>query len=766
MKRAAPFLDTCCLLAVICVIEAAAGAVAGEIPSGTQPGAFSPVMRAQRAMGALHLDGVLDEADWGRAEPVVSFTQRFPAEGQAATESTEVRILYDDEHLYIGALLLDRQIGSIIAREMKEDAELDNDDSFAVFIDTFHDRRNGYFFQTNPLGARTDALIFDEGRNNSFDWDGVWDVAARLTENGWALEMVIPFKTLHFDPEETNPWGLQLRRIIRRDAEDAFWAPIPRNEDEWRMSRAGELTGLQGIRQGRDFAVKPYALGGVQERPSFDQEAADGRGDVGLDARYAVTPNLSAILTINTDFAETEVDDQQVNLTRFPLFFPEKREFFLESKGYFDFGYKRPGGGTPIGVIPFFSRRIGLKETEIDGAAENVPVPILGGAKMAGRMGRYNLGFLTAETAEDGGTPQTNVTALRVSRDILSRSNWGVIGAAKSPEGPDEPASGEHFNATYGADLNFSLMQNLRLGGALLQTRTPDMEGGEGMGRFYTDWSNNDWDMEFSYTDIGSGFNPEVGFVQRVGIEEVVNFLGWSWRSATGWVRRIEPHFRMTYTMDQDRDVLTRWQHWATTFEFRDGSSLELAWNPSFDELQDTFELREDIVVPPGAYHPARWFLHFEGDESRFLSANAFIESGDFFDGTIDSITTEGNARLSAHVKAGLGVSWNEIRLPERGIPSTVRPGSPTSDLPASELTTTLVQTRLGFTFTTRVYFDALLQYNTDVDDFSSNLRFNYKYRPGSDIYVVYNERRDIEGLPTDVVDRSFTVKWTYLMTF
>jgi len=748
-------------VAAVLALHASPAQALEEPASGRSP---APA-RATRIAGGIRLDGVLDEPEWRLAEPIDSFTQRFPAEGAPASQATRVRILYDDERLYIGADLEDREPDRIVAREMKEDASLDNDDSFFVIIDTFRDRRNGFFFETNPLGARADALVFDEGRNNSFDWDGLWSVAVKTTATGWTVEMEIPFRTLHFDSARTDRWGLQIGRIIRRNAEDAYWAPIPRNESKWRLSRAGDLRGLEGIRPGRNLEVKPFGLGSASRRPTFGESAVEGSADGGVDVRYAVTPNLSALATVNTDFAETEVDNQQVNITRFPLFFPEKREFFLESKGYFDFGYRK-SMFSPVGAIPFFSRRIGLGPHEFRGETFDAPIPIIGGVKVAGRLDRYNIGFLSVQTGADGSIPETNFTALRVSRDILTRSNWGIIALGKEPAGADDPVDpndftiGSHSNRTYGADLNFSVLQNFRIGGALLQTRTPGVTDGQGFGRFYADWSDSAWEAEFSYVDIASHFNPEMGFVERTGIEEIGSFLSWSWRSTTAPVRRVEPHARFTYTMDQDHHLATRRQHWATSVEFRDGSNLEIGWNPGFDRITETFSLHDGIEIRPGAYTlPNRFLVLFDSDQSRVVSGSAFSEFGDFFDGTFQSVNASALARISRHLKAGLGVHRNDIHLPARTASAT-EPA-----LPPGELVTTLASARLGVTFTTRVFFDALVQYNTDVKDFSTNFRLNVKYRPGSDLYFVYNERRDIEGLPTDVVDRSFTVKWTYLLS-
>jgi len=718
---------------------------------------------AVRATSAITVDGTLDEPAWADTVAITDFVQRFPAEGEPASQATSVRILYDDETLHIGAMLYDAEPDKIIALELKEDGELDADDVFGIMIDTFHDRRNAFYFETNPNGARGDALVYDEGRTVSFDWDGIWEVAAQRTAEGWSLEIAIPFRTLNFNPERVNPWGLQIWRGIRRNAEDVFWAPVPRNEDLWRISRSGELHGLEGIRQGSRGTLKPYGLGRRSELPTLGQEDTDETGDIGLDARYSITPNLVGVLTYNTDFAETEVDLQQVNITRFPLFFPEKREFFLESTGFFDFGFNPPGAPNGPGPIPFFSRRVGLAE------GSDLPIPIQGGVKMVGRMGRYNLGALSINADEDGGIPQTNFSALRVSRDIMTRSNWGVVGVSVEPAGSDFDPNGdlqdEHSNRTYGADVNFSVLENLKFGGSFLQTDTPETTEGDGAGHVYTNWSNAAWRAEANYRDIGEDFNPEAGFVARTGIENTETALGWSWRSDTALVRQVEPHMRLNYTTDQDHELATRRQHWATTFEMRDSSSVEIAWNPAFDRLDETFVLDEEdmVEVRPGEYSMDTYFVHWEGDESRLISASIFYEWGDFFDGDISSLDLGVVARLSKYLRASLSLNQTAIDLPARA-DDAADPND--TSLPASEFDFTLIQGQIGARFTTTLFLDALLQYNTDIEDFSSDLRLNWKYRPGSDIYVVYRERRDIEGETTDLTDRVFTVKWTYQLAF
>ena len=748
------------------VLSAGIPCVAAETTTAPQDAGIAALKIASsvRATSAITVDGTLDEPAWADATAITDFVQRFPAEGAPASQATSVRILYDDETLHIGAMLYDAEPDKIIALELKEDGDLDDDDVFGIMIDTFHDRRNAFYFETNPNGARGDALVYDEGRTVSFDWDGVWEVAAQRTAEGWSLEIAIPFRTLNFNPDKVNPWGLQIWRGIRRNAEDVFWAPVPRNEDLWRISRAGELHGLEGIRQGSRGTLKPYALGRASELPTLGQEDTDETGDIGFDARYSITPNLVGVLTYNTDFAETEVDLQEVNITRFPLFFPEKREYFLESTGFFDFGFNPPDSpGGPSVPIPFFSRRVGLAE------GSDLPIPIQGGVKLVGRMGRYNLGALSINADEDGGIPQTNFSALRVSRDIMTRSNWGVVGVSKEPAGSDFDPNGalrdEHSNRTYGADVNFSVLENFKFGGSFLQTDTPETTEGDGSGHVYTTWSDNTWRVEANYRDVGEDFNPEAGFVERTGIENTEVAGGWSWRSDTALVRRVEPHTRINYTTDQDHDMATRIQHYGTTFEMRDSSFVEVAWNTTFDRLDETFVLDEEdmVEVRPGEYSMDTYFVHWEGDESRLFSASLFYEWGDFFDGDISSLDLGVVARLSKYLRASLSLNQTAIDLPARA-DDAADPND--TSLPASEFDFTLIQGQIGVRFTTTLFLDTLLQYNTDIEDFSSDLRLNWKYRPGSDIYVVYRERRDIEGETTDLTDRVFTVKWTYQLAF
>ena len=380
---------------------AAKPAVISDNPLPTE----KPVARAVRATQSLKVDGILDEADWQSAPVVERFVQQEPQEGLPASDRTEVRILYDEGHLYIGV----RAYASlaVTATEMRRDADrLFDEDNFQVILDTFHDSRNGYMFLTTPLGAKLEQQIFDEGEgggrgttaNVNRNWDGVWDAAARIDEQGWTAEIEIPFSTVRFVPSDAQVWGVNFQRHTRRKNESALWAPIPKAYTLTRVSMAGELHGLSAISRGLDLRLKPFTVAGVRDvQASRTAHDTDPIRDIGLDARYGVTAGLNMDVTINTDFAQVEVDEQQVNLTRFGLFYPEKRDFFLENSNFFTMGTGSSFTSAPVQTDLFFSRRIGLSDT-------GTPIPILGGVRLAGKSGANNIGVLDIQTDDAFGT--------------------------------------------------------------------------------------------------------------------------------------------------------------------------------------------------------------------------------------------------------------------------------------------------------------------------------------------------------------------------
>src|SRR5688572_11601686 len=514
---------------------------------GTPSPGFSQAghIQAIRSASTIVLDGVLDEPAWVEAPIARNFVQNEPREGVPATYDTEVRVLYDDESLYFGVFARDDEPGRILVNDLKKDFNTAGSDGFRIVLDTFHDQRNGYLFAINPAGARWDAQMVNEGRENNANWDGIWDVATRIVENGWYAEIRIPFRTLRFGAGESVRWGLNFERKLRRLNEDSYWAPLPRIYDIQQVSLAGTLDGLRELRRSKDLRVKPYAL------TSSNTNAArrtDADFDAGLDVKYGLTAGLTWDFTLNTDFSQVEADEQQINLSRFSLFFPEKRDFFLENSGIFQFGggfggFGGGGGGGGGGTVTrqnasqemrlFFSRRIGLSD---DAAA----IPILAGTRVTGRQGRYSLGLLNIQQREQGGVPSTNFSAIRLRRDILANSDVGVVFL-------DKEQSGSHFNRVGGIDANFRF-GFLSVNGYAAKTFSPQSaipgRGRDVATRATASYQDRTWTFRGRFDGIGEGFNDEIGFVPRHGVNNSFAFIARAFRPErlSRWIRESRPH--------------------------------------------------------------------------------------------------------------------------------------------------------------------------------------------------------------------------------
>src|SRR5262245_6781837 len=422
-------------------------------------------LTATQAKGPIVLDGKLDEPSWAAAPLATNFVQNDPREGEPATFETEVKLLYDNRALYIGVFAKDPAPAEIIVNELRKDFNTGNADGFQVVIDTFHDQRNGYQFAINPMGAKWDSQMSNEGRDQNANWDGIWDVGTRIGEDGWYAEIEIPFKTLKFGPEEMQTWGINFQRRLRRRNENSYWSPLRRIHQLSRVSMAGTYEGLQGLKPGANVRVKPYGLANFNQLPNV---ALDRDYDAGFDAKYGVTSGLTWDFTVNTDFSQVEADEQQVNLTRFSLFFPEKRDFFLENSGVFQFGSGNTGGGGGANggrqnasqdMIFFFSRQIGLSPV-------GDSIPLLAGTRLTGRVGSWSVGALNIQQREQNLSPSTNFTALRLRRDILRNSDIGVMFLNKEPQG-------NHYNRGFGADANFRFYRDLTFNVAGAKSATP-----------------------------------------------------------------------------------------------------------------------------------------------------------------------------------------------------------------------------------------------------------------------------------------------------
>jgi hypothetical protein len=720
---------------------------AGQVDYGTAR--LGRRLPAVRAAGAITIDGRLDEADWSRAPVAAGFIQNDPREGEPASEDTEVRVLYDADNLYVGVLARDRDPAAILTSELAKDFNRTSGDDFELVLDTFHDGRNGYMFATNARGAKWDAQMINEGREINENWDALWQVRTRITGDGWYAEMAIPFRTLRFSSAASQTWGVNFQRRVRRRNEDSFWAPLPRIYDLTRVSLAGTLEGLDGVRPGNDLRVKPYVLGssGTSRLAAVGTDA-----EAGVDVKYGVTSGLTWDFTVNTDFSQVEADEQQVNLTRFSLFFPEKRDFFLENSGVFQFGQAAgllfTGGGTGGGTFPprgqdailFFSRRIGLSDA-------GQSIPILGGTRLTGRVGDYSLGVLTIQQRSTKGSPAANYSAFRLRRNVLANSDVGVLLMNKDHAGP-------RANRVAGADANFRFFENLNLNAAAARTFSAGAGapagGSESLGRVGASYRDNRWDLTAFYLRIGERFNDEMGFVPRLGIAKFESQYGMRFRPRriSRWFREAFPHVGY---MNVDRlhgDLQSRLVQAHLSLSLQDGSGSELGVEPATEQLVEPFVInrRRGIVIPVGRYEFRDWFVTWRTNASAPVAFNGRFDVGDFYDGYKQSYLFGTAIRLAGRLNASVTESRNQIRLA------------------AGRYTTDLITARVEYGFSTAAFVNALVQYNTDAREWSSNLRFNIIHRPLSDIYLVFNERRDTHT--GDLVDRAFVAKMTYMVAF
>ncbi len=704
-------------------------------------------LTAVRSVSTITLDGALDEPAWRDAPVANGFIQNDPREGTAATYDTDVRVLYTDDALYFGVFAHDLEPSKIIVSDLKKDYNVGSSDGFRIVLDTFHDGRNGYQFATNPAGAKWDSQMSNEGRDNNSNWDGIWDVKTRMTETGWVAEIWIPFRTLKFGDEDPQVWGINFERKLRRLNEDSYWSPIPRIYDAQRVSLAGTLEGMRGLHAGKNIRVKPYALTSgsrVTTRPM----AGDFQG--GVDVKYGVTNGLVWDFTANTDFSQVEADEQQVNLTRFNLFFPEKRDFFLENQGIFSFADDRNfGGGGNFGagrtnqiqdMRLFFTRRIGLSD---DGQA----LPILGGTRLSGRQGAYSIGAVNIQQREDGGVPATNFTALRLRRDVLANSDIGVVLLDKEVAGPG-------FNRLAGFDANLRF-GGLTMNGFAAKTLSPagtvSGTGSEVSTRANAEYRNRQWRLSGRYTTIGERFNDELGFIPRRGVNEMnVNInrtLRPNWLPRA--VRELMPHWVFVQSDRADgRGLDLRQQDFHFAINFANGSFVEPGANTNVEVIRTPFTLNgpRGVKIPAGRFEYTEYFVTYRPNDSAHASMGIRYAIGKFYGGYKHSYAWGPTFRPNEKFNASVTMQLNEISLPT-----------------ASYLST-LTTSRVNYNFNTKVFMNALLQYNTDSHQLSSNIRFNIIHRPLSDFFFVYNEHRDeFSGL---LQDRSLIAKMTYMVAF
>ena len=718
-------------------------------------------IRAIKLREPLRFDGKLDEAVYSEAKAFGGMLQAAPRYNQPSTERTDIWVLFDGDNIYVSARCWDpAPPDKWIANELRRDTnQMRNNDHFGVGFDTFYDRRSGFMFYANPLGGFADYSIIDEGFPNT-DWNPVWDVRTGRFEGGWTLEMKFPFKSLRYTSGSGQVWGIRFRRSIRHKNEWTYWTPVPQNMAGPmalnRVSSYGTVVGLDLPPAGRNLEVKPYALGKMTtDRIANPPTHNDNDGDVGGDLKYGVTANLTADLTVNTDFAQVEIDEQQVNLTRFNIFLPEKREFFLEGRGLFDFGRGGatgsggggiPGsfGGTTDVPYMFYSRRIGLNRNRI--------VPIDVGGRLTGKVGGWGIGVLNIQTGDEAvsNSPSTNFTVARIKRDILRRSTIGAMFTNRNQLSSNLEGS----NQAYGVDAAFGFYQNVALGGYYARTETTNLTGDAESYQGKFDWVPDRYGIQAEVLKVGKAFNPEVGFLRRTDFTRSFASGRFSPRPKNmRAVRKFTYVGSIEYFENGAGDVESRQQTGRFNVEFENSDVFNVEANANYDLLVTPFAPSPGVVIPVGGYHYNDVLMSYNIGAQRRLSGTIGVQLGEYYNGTIRSLTfSSGRYAILKQFSVEPRFSINHI------------------ELPAGNFTQKQVGARTDYGFSPRMFASALLQYSSVDRTFSSNVRFRWEYRPGSELFVVWTDEQNTNPLdPRDrfaLRSRAFVVKMTRLFRF
>jgi len=674
----------------------------------------------------IRLDGILNESVWRNNPHIGDLVQVEPRPGERPTEATQVWVAYNEDALFIAVRCQDSQPNKIVAREMVRDAFLMSDDSIEIILDTFHDNRNAYYFATNPLGVLVDGRI-SENRMMNREWDGIWMVRTSIDETGWSAEFEIPFKTLGFSTGNGS-WGFNISRHLGRNREFSRWASPSLDVRFYNVARAGAIEGLSGLSQGVGLDIKPYAIGGFTR----DIEAAkrvQGIRDGGADIFYRITPNLVSSTTFNTDFAETEADARQVNLTRFSLFFPEKRTFFLEDAGVFDFAGgltatgSRPGGRGPrrrnVDLMPFFSRRIGLASDE-DG--NQIEIPIRVGEKLTGKVGRFDIGLLDVQTGAVGSLEGQNLAVGRIKANFLRQSYIGAIVTHGDP-------TGETSNALGGIDMRLATANFLNRGKNFslslfgLRTRTTGMKGQDFAYGIQALYPNDRFSGSFSRSIIQENFNPALGFVPRTGVRITTGRFEygprpkfWGLRQASFGISYQDYH-NLTYRSTETQRINI------TPLEllFNSGDSISYSISPNLERLYEPFEIHDGVIIPVGKYRTWAHQVNLFTSGSRPVSFRLGLENGSFYSGKRKQVETGIDWRKNRHLSLSLDAEQNWVNLKE------------------GKFVARVYSTRLDYAFTPLIGLSSLVQYDSDSENIGLQTRFRWILKPGNELFFVVN---------------------------
>ncbi len=700
-----------------------------------------PTARAHALTIEPVIDGnVLDDPAWRGVEPITGFSQIQPNAGQPASQKTEVFVGFTATALHIAVVAYDDNPLEIITTDSRRDSSLNDTDSFRVIIDGLLDRQNGYVFGTNAAGMEFDGQVSREGAGQfipggadglNLNWDAPWTVKASVSDIGWSAEMEIPFTSLRYGTGDEQVWGFNFERRIRRNNEIAFWAPLSQERNLYRVSEAGSIEGI-GAPPQRNLQITPYVLGKTKSGGDLANSKSDQ--EVGLDLKYSITPSLTLDATLNTDFAQVEVDDQQVNLDRFSLFFPEKRPFFLENAGQFTVG-------NPREVELFFSRRIGIADGE--------PTPIDGGVRLSGKVGATtNVGLLYMGSDSVEGLASSNkYTVARVNQELANRSSVGFLFVDRDGDGSLLGNGDDDQNQTYAIDGRWGIGDNILMQGWAAWTDTPGLTGKDNAFTIRGEYNNADWSGGLGYTEVGDDFNPEVGFLSRSGYRKYDGRILRRIRPDNLWgLFEIRPHISYRGFWDFDGFQETGFLHIDSHWEFSTSREIHTGVNIKTDGVKEAFDIIDGVTIQPGTYDETELQLVFIGNQSKPLNFGLRAIFGGIFGGDRISLAPTIRYRIGEKFSSELAYNYNDLDIP----------------VPGGDFTANLVRLRLSYSFTPKILLQMLTQYNEVDDQLSTNLRFSWLQSANTGLYLVYNEI-DERGIGAPPRGREFIIKFSHL---
>ena len=708
---------------------------------------IAPVVRSTKLP---IMDGnVIDDEAWSSINPIISFTQKSPDEGQVATEKTAVRIMYSDQMFYVSVICYDSNPKGIVISDTRRDAPLNNTDSFMFILDTFHDQQNGFVFGTNAGGIEYDAQVSGGGEgmsisstrqsvgvgaNFNINWDAAWDVKTEIGDYGWSAEFAIPFKTLRFSSAKDQSWGANFQRTIARKNEHVFWSPIPRQFSLNRLALEGTLTGIN-VPTDRNIKLMPYVLGN-NNKVINETSYSESEGDFGLDAKVGVTSSLTMDITYNTDFAQVEADEQQVNLDRFSLFFPEKRAFFLENAGLFSAGENTYYGPD---IEMFFSRRIGI----VSGSR----VPILGGGRLTGDLGGFKLGILNMRTGSvknvsDG----DDYGVFRLKKELPNRTYFGGMITRKKGLG-----DAGYINQSYSFDGALGIGDAIQLIGFAAKTDpVPGIKGNNDSYAYVLEANRNtqSFTNQIRYSEVGKNFNPEMGFVKRLGYRKVLfRILNRTRPKDFFGILELRPHITYWgYWKLEDGFQETGFLHIDNHWEFRNGFRIDTGINFTKEGVVDSFQIVSGEWVPPSTYDNKELHIRTNTNLTKPFSIILVTKIGGFFNGDRKNFDTTLRYRFGNRFTSEVISKYNDVKLDDGG-----------------EFITHLMRGRLTYALSSNIYIQSLLQYNNQSDEWSMNWRFIWQQSAATGLYIVYNEAQDYDGIPITKSTKSFVLKYSYL---